>query len=139
LAAKGKRPLFARLTSKQLGVAGGVLAGLVVICLLLLILPSREKRKSVPRPTNLGADITVRQPRKGTPEIGANAIYGKVTSLQRGSITIQSIPEGRAYTVYVGRRTRYDPPRYPAIGEKVKVLYLDDRGSLKATQVQIQP
>jgi hypothetical protein len=41
--------------------------------------------------------------------------------------------------VYVGRRTRYEPRRYPAVGEQVKVLYIDDRGYLKATQVLMQP
>jgi hypothetical protein len=139
VAAKEKKPLLARLSPKQLRVAGGILAGVIIIALLLLILPGGGKRRPVPRPTNLGAELTARQPSKGRAETGANAIYGKVTSLQRGSITIQTIPEGKAYTVYVGRRTNYEPRRYPAIGEKVKVLYIDDRGSLKATQVEIQP
>lgn len=140
LAQQEKRPLFARLSPRRLRVVGAVLAGvLVIIALLLLILPRGEKRKPVPRPTNLGAGLTVRKPRKGTVEIGTTAIYGKVISLQRGSITIQTLAERREYTVYVGHRTRYDPPRYPAIGEKIKVLYINDRGSMKATQVQIQP
>jgi hypothetical protein len=138
-AAKAKKPLFARLSSKQRGVAGGVLAGLVIIALLLLVLPGREKRKPVPRPTDLGAELTPQQSRGGEAEIGTKAISGKVISLQRGSITIQTLAERKEYTVYVGHRTRYDPPRYPAIGEKIKVLYIDDRGSMKATQVQIQP
>ena len=139
VAAKEKRSLFARLSPKQLRIAGGILAGVIIIALLLLILPGRGKRKPVPRPTNLGASLTPGQPSKSRAEIGTEAIYGKVISLQRGSITIQSIPEGKAYTVYVGRRTNYEPRRYPAIGEKVKVLYIDDRGYLKATQVEIQP
>jgi hypothetical protein len=137
--AKEKRLLFARLSPKQLRIAGGILAGVIIIALLLLILPGREKRKPVPRPTNLGAGLTAAQPSKGRAESGTRAIYGKVISLQRGSITTQSIPDGKTYTVYVGRRTNYSPHRYPSVGEKVKVLYIDDRGYMKATQVEIQP
>jgi hypothetical protein len=137
---KAKSPLLSRLSPKQLRVAGAILAGvIVIIALLLIILPARDKRKSVLRPTNLGAELTPWESRKGAAEIGANVIYGKVISLQRGSITIQSLADRKAYTLYVGHRTRYDPPRYPAIGEKIKVLYIDDRGYMKATQVQIQP
>jgi hypothetical protein len=140
VAVKAKKPLFARLSPKQLRVAGAVLAGvLVIIVLLLIVLPGGGKRKPVPRPTNLGAELTPRQPSTGAAEIGANAVYGRVISTQRGSITIQSIPDGKTYTVYVGRRTNYSPRRNPALGEKIKVLYIDDRGSMKATQVQMQP
>lgn len=139
-AAKEKRPLFARLSPKQLRGAGAALVGvIVIIALLLIILPARDKRKSVPKPTNLGAELTPWESRKGAAELGANVIYGKVISLQRGSITIQSLADRKAYTLYVGRRTRYDPRRYPSIGEKVKVLYIDDRGYMKATRVQMQP
>ncbi len=137
---RSRKPLFARLSPKQLRAAGAVLAGvLAIIALLLIIFPGGGKRQAVPRPTNLGAELTARQPSRGRTEIAQKAIYGKVISLQRGSITIQSIPEGKAYTVYVGRRTDFEPRRYPAIGEKVKVLYIDDRGYMKATQVEIQP
>jgi hypothetical protein len=117
-----------------------VLAGvLVIIVLLLIILPGGGKRKPVPRPTNLGAELTEGQPSEDRAEVATKAIYGKVIFLQRGSITIQSIPEGKTYTVYVGRRTNYSPRRYPVLGEKLKVLYIDDRGYMKATEVQIQP
>jgi hypothetical protein len=137
---RSRKPLFARLSPKQLQAAGSVLAGvLAIIALLLIIFPGGGKRQVVPRPTNLGAELTARQPSRGRTEIAQKAIYGKVVSLQRGSITIQSIPEGKTYTVYVGRRTIYEPRRYPTIGEKVKVLCIDDRGYLKATQVEIQP
>jgi hypothetical protein len=117
-----------------------VLAGvLAIIALLLIIFPGGGKRKPVPRPTNLGAELTAGQPSEDRAEIATKAIYGKVISLQRGSITIQTIPEGKTYTVYVGRRTNYSPRRYPALGEKLKVHYIDDRGYMKATEVQIQP
>jgi hypothetical protein len=139
-AAQARKPLFARLSPKQLRIAGAVLAGvLAVIVLLLIVFLGGGKKQAVPRPTNLGAELTARQPGKGRAEIAQKAIYGKVVSLQRGSITIQSIPEGKTYTVYVGRRTNYEPRRYPAIGEKVKVLYIDDRSYMKATEVKIQP
>jgi hypothetical protein len=139
-ATKAKTPLFARLSPKQLRVAGGVLAGvIIVIALLLIILPGRQKRKPVPRPTNLGAELTPWESRKEAAESGAHAVYGKVISLQRGSITIQSFTDGKVYTLYVGRRTSYSPHRYPLVGDKVKALYIDDRGSMKATQVQIGP
>ncbi len=138
-AAKVKKPLFARLSPRQLGVAGGILASVIIIVLLLIILPGGERERTVSRPTNLGAELTPWEAHQGTAEIATKAIYGKVLSAQRGSITIQGIPEGKAYTVYVGRRTNYEPRRYPAVGERVKVLYIDDRGYMKATQVEIQP
>jgi hypothetical protein len=140
VAAKQKKPLFARLSPKRLRAAGAVLAGaLAIIALLVLIFPGSGKRKPVPRPTNLGAELTEGQPSEDRAEIATKVIYGKVISLQRGSITIQSIPEGKTYTLYVGRRTNYSPRRYPALGEKLKVLYIDDRGYMKATEVQIRP
>ncbi len=137
-AAKTKKPLLPRLSPKQLRVAGGVLAGVIIICLLLVILPGREKRKSVPRPTDLGAELIARPPSKGGAEIGVKAVYGKVIFLQRGSITIQTLSDRKEYSVYVGHRTRYEPRRYPAIGDKIKVLYIEDRGQMKATQIEIQ-
>jgi len=139
-ATKAKTPLFARLSPKQLRAGGGVLAGVIIVtALLLIILPAGKKRKPVPRPTNLGAELTPWQSSKDTAETGANVIYGQVISLQRGSITIQSLTDRKAYTLYVGRRTNYSPLRYPTVGDKVKVLYIDDRGYMKATQVQMQP
>jgi hypothetical protein len=140
VAAKLKKALFARLSPERLRVGAGILVGVIIVAALLLVISlGGEKRKPVSRPTNLGAELTARQPDTARTETATKAIYGKVLSLQRGSITIQSIPEGKTYTVYVGRRTIYEPRRYPAIGEKVKALYIDDRGYMKATEVQIQP
>jgi hypothetical protein len=137
---ESKTPLLSRLSPKQLRVAGGILAGvIIIIALLLMILPLREKRKPVPRPANLGAELTPWQPGEGTAETGTNVLYGQVISMQRGSITIQSFTDGKAYTLYVGHRTYYSPNRYPSVGEKVKVFYINDRGYMKATQVQIGP
>jgi hypothetical protein len=138
--AKPKKGLVDLFFPKQLRIAAAVLAGVfAIIVLLMIIFFGGGKRQPVPRPTDLGAELTARQPDTTRAEIATEAIYGKVISLQRGAITIQSIPEGKTYTIYVGRRTIYEPRRYPAIGEKIKVLYIDDRGYMKATQVQIQP
>jgi hypothetical protein len=138
--AKSKTLPLSHLSHKPLIAAGGVLVGLtIIIVLLLTILPVRGKRQAVPKPTNLGAGLTPGQPRTSTEEIGPNAVYGEVVSLQRGQITVQSLTTRKVYTVYVGRRTYYAPRRSPSVGEKIKVLYIYDRGYMKATQVEIQP
>ncbi|MCJ7547921.1 MAG: hypothetical protein MUP30_14080 [Deltaproteobacteria bacterium] len=79
-------------------------------------------------------------------EIGPNQVQGKVLSIQthagwgagRGTIEVKSDQTGRIYTFYVGSRTNYYPHRYPYIGERVRVHYLNDRGYLKATRVEIR-
>jgi hypothetical protein len=76
-------------------------------------------------------------------EVGRNAVYGKVTSIdigafRRGTIHVQSFNTGKVYTFYVGRDTNYSPHRYPAPGENAKVYYIYDRGYLKSTLVKIQ-
>jgi len=75
-------------------------------------------------------------------EIGPNAVQGKVLSIRthafgRGAIEVQSDLTERIYLFYVGRNTVYTPHRYPAVGETIKVHYLNDRGQLKATRVEI--
>ena len=75
-------------------------------------------------------------------EIGPNEVQGKVLSIQtnalrRGTIEVKSEQTAKVYTFYVGSRTDYYPRRYPAIGETIRVLYIDDRGYLKATRVEI--
>jgi hypothetical protein len=111
---------------------------IIVIAVVLTLLPPRGKRQPVPRPTNLGAELTRERAGKGAEEIGAPAVSGEVISIQRGRISIQGLRTGKAYTVYVGRRTRYYPRRYPSIGEKIKVFYILDRGYMKATEVHIE-
>jgi hypothetical protein len=116
------------------------LAGLIIIIVLLLtFLPVRGEKQPVHKPTNLGAELTEGRVGKSAEEIGPNTVYGQVVSVQRGTITIQSLNTGTVYTVYVGRRTDYYPRRYPSLGEKVKVFYILDRGCMKATRVQMQP
>lgn len=75
-------------------------------------------------------------------EIGANQVQGKVTSIytnvfRKGTIVVKSDKTGKTYTFYVGSRTIYIPHRYPSTEETVKVSYINDRGFLKATRVEI--
>jgi hypothetical protein len=79
---------------------------------------------------------------KGDKEIGPNVVQGKVLSIKTGSfargvITVKSSRTGEVYTFYVGKKTTYNPQRYPAVGETVKVNYINDRGRLKATSVEV--
>jgi uncharacterized integral membrane protein len=77
-------------------------------------------------------------------EVGRNAVYGKVTSAAiglagRGTIHVQSFNTGKIYTFYTGVRTDYNiRGRYPYVGEKVKVSYVNDQGYLKATYISIR-
>ena len=75
-------------------------------------------------------------------EIGPNEVKGKVVSIEtsafrRGTIGVKSNQTGEHYTFYVGSRTEYYPRRYPSVGETVRVFYVNDRGYLKATRVEI--
>ena len=79
---------------------------------------------------------------KNNKEIGPNMVQGKVLSIKtgafaRGVITVKSDRTGEAYTFYVGKNTTYNPHRYPAVGETVKVNYINDQGRLKASRVEI--
>jgi hypothetical protein len=75
-------------------------------------------------------------------EIGPNEVQGKVLNIvtnvfHRGTIEVKSDQTGETYTFYVGSMTAYYPRRYPATGETIRVLYINDRGYLKATRVEI--
>jgi hypothetical protein len=75
-------------------------------------------------------------------ELGPNTVQGKVLSIQThfarsGTIEVKSDHTGKIYTFYVGSRTAYYPRRYPGIGETIRVQYINDRGYLKATRVEI--
>ena len=75
-------------------------------------------------------------------EIGPNMVQGKVVSIytnvfRKGTMVVKSDKTGKTYTFYLGRRTLYVPHRYPTVEETVKVSYINDRGFLKATQVEI--
>ena len=75
-------------------------------------------------------------------EIGPNQVQGKVTQFhtkfKKGTIVVKSDQTGKTYTFYVGWNTIYTP-RYPGIGETIKVTYFNDRGFLKATRVDLVP
>jgi len=123
---------------------GGLLVVFGVLVFLFFFLPDKTKKEFVRRPANLGGELTGEGPdtsdqfgRKGV-EIGPNAVYGQITLIRRGVITVKSLNTGKEYTIYVGHRTNYTPRRYPVVGEKVKVVYIDDQGRLKATLVEIR-
>lgn len=68
---------------------------------------------------------------------------GKVVAIEtnvfhRGVLEVKSNRTGEVYKFYLGNRTAYYPHRYPYIGETVTVHYFNDRGYLKATQVEIR-
>ena len=79
---------------------------------------------------------------KESREIGRNDVQGKVLSIRtnlfgRGMIEVKSDQTEKVYMFYVGMDTVYNPQRYPAVGETIKVTYSDDRGQLKAARVVI--
>jgi uncharacterized integral membrane protein len=106
-----------------------IIVGVIVALLLLIGFLQNTHLKSV-------------QKKAGTVgEISRNAVYGKVTSINVGpvrkAIRVRSLTTGRAYTFYVGWRTKFSPDRWPSSGETVKVYYIYDRGYLKATRVRL--
>ncbi len=75
-------------------------------------------------------------------EIGRNDVQGKVLSIRtnlfgRGTIEVKSDLTEKVYMFYVGMDTVYNPQRYPAVGETIKVSYFAEQGKLKAARVQI--
>jgi len=86
------------------------------------------------------SSITIAKENK---EIGPNAVQRKVLSIQThafgrpGIIVVKSDQIEESYTFLVGINTAYVPHRYPAVGETIKVSYINDRGQLKATRVEI--
>jgi hypothetical protein len=79
---------------------------------------------------------------KENKEIGPNEVQGKVLSIRtnlfgRGMIEVKSDLTEKVYMFYVGMDTVYNPQRYPAVGETIKVTYSNDREKLKAARVVI--
>jgi hypothetical protein len=135
------------LVRKRLFMLGGGLCfvlALLVFFIFFLPRPHGAKKEFVRRPANLGGELTGEKPDTPAPygkkgvEIAPDAVYGQVTFIGRGQITLKSLNTGKEYIVYVGHRTNYTPRRYPVVGEKIKVVYIDDGGKLKATQVEIR-
>jgi hypothetical protein len=57
-------------------------------------------------------------------------VSGKVTAIypvfgSKGSLTITS--NKKIYTIYTGVKTRFHPPRWPVVGDWVRVRYIIDR------------
>ncbi len=76
-------------------------------------------------------------------EVVTQVIQGKVVAIEtnvfhRGIIEVKNNHNGEVFKFYVGNRTAYYPHRYPYLGERVTVHYFNDRGYLKATEVEIR-
>jgi hypothetical protein len=68
-------------------------------------------------------------------------VSGKVTAIHpvfgsKGSLTIES--NKKIYTIYTGVKTNFHPPRWPIVGDWVRVRYIiDRRGYYRAYDVYI--
>ena len=71
-------------------------------------------------------------------EVSSKTISGKVTSVafgpwtpfgrRRATITVEDT-KGKTHTVYVGHKTAYIPHRTPAVGDKVSIACIDNKGN----------
>lgn len=135
---KQKTPPRAQLSQRQLLMAAGLL---IFIALLLAVLPDGRQQKQALRPERIGEEISIERGKAGG-EIASNAVCGEliashIRAARAGTITVRSLHTGTVYSFSVGWHTSYHPRRYPAIGERVKVYHLRDKGLMKATQVII--
>ena len=131
--------LLSRLSPKGRFIAGLVVLTLLCVILLFFVLPGRRSRAADPK--LLGYQIAIEKITAGK-EISSNAVFGRLIGSHReetgeGTITVKSLNTGELYTFAIGGYTSYHPRRYPALDEEVKVYYHDDKGIIKATQVQI--
>ncbi len=65
-------------------------------------------------------------------------LTGTVVAIQGGArkwLEVKSDTDGETVSFRIGRNTVYVPQRYPDIGEKVRVLYIVDKGVNVATKV----
>ena len=68
-------------------------------------------------------------------------VSGKVTAIypifgSKGSLTISS--NQKIYTIYTGVKTNFHPPRWPIVGDWVRVRYIIDReGYYRAYDIYI--
>lgn len=68
-------------------------------------------------------------------------VSGKVTAIypifgSKGSLTISS--DEKIYTIYTGIKTNFHPPRWPIVGDWVRVRYIIDRkGYYRAYDIYI--
>jgi hypothetical protein len=131
--------LRGRLSPKGRFIASVALLVLLCVVLFFLVLPKKIFRAADPK--LVGYQIAIEKMMAGQ-EIAANAVFGRIIGFHRqetgeGTMTVKSLNTGEIYTFAVGGYTSYHPRRYPALDEQVKVYYYDDKGIIKATQVQI--
>ena len=81
--------------------------------------------------------------------LGANALVaqehfptltGTVVAIEGGArkwLEVKSDSDGAVVNFRIGRKTTYVPQRYPSIGEKVRILYMTEKGVNIATKVLI--
>lgn len=68
-------------------------------------------------------------------------VNGRVTAIypifgSKGSLTIES--NEKIYTIYTGVKTNFHPPRWPVVGDLVRVRYIiDRRGYYRAYDIYI--
>ena len=68
-------------------------------------------------------------------------VSGEVTAIypifgSKGSLTLQS--NEKIYTIYTGIKTNFHPPRWPVVGDWVRVRYIIDRkGYYRAYDIYI--
>jgi hypothetical protein len=68
-------------------------------------------------------------------------VSGKVTAIypvfgSKGSLTISS--HKKIYTIYTGVKTNFHPPRWPVVGDWVRVRYIiDQKGYYRAYDIYI--
>jgi hypothetical protein len=68
-------------------------------------------------------------------------VSGKVTAIypifgSKGSLTISS--DKKIYTIYTGIKTNFHPPRWPVVGDWVRVRYIiDQKGYYRAYDIYI--
>jgi hypothetical protein len=68
-------------------------------------------------------------------------VSGKVTAIypvfgSKGSLTIKS--NKKIYTIYTGIKTNFHPPRWPVVGDWVRVRYIiDPKGYYRAYDIYI--
>ena len=67
-------------------------------------------------------------------------LTGTVVAIQGGArkwLEVRSDTDGVTFNLRIGRNTVYYPYRYPKIGERVRVLYITEKGVHIATKVSI--
>ncbi len=67
-------------------------------------------------------------------------LTGTVVAIEGGArkwLEVKNDTDGEVVNFRIGRNTTYVPQRFPAIGEKVRILYFTEKGVNIATKVLI--